>query len=75
MTRAYWALADSNHNITQPCNAFLTSHARVIQASPQRPDRWKSWIKQLSGRVVIADIPHPLEIVAIAYVSESLHPI
>ena len=35
MTRAYWALADSNHNITQPCNAFLTSRARVIQTSPR----------------------------------------
>ncbi|TBU40353.1 hypothetical protein BD309DRAFT_1021478 [Dichomitus squalens] len=39
--RQYWALADSNATVISPCEAFQYSRARLIQASPPRPDRWE----------------------------------
>ncbi|TBU26438.1 hypothetical protein BD311DRAFT_808494 [Dichomitus squalens] len=39
--RQYWALADSNATVISPCEAFQYSRARLIQASPLRPDRWE----------------------------------
>ncbi|RPD55642.1 hypothetical protein L226DRAFT_466805 [Lentinus tigrinus ALCF2SS1-7] len=65
ITEDYWALTDSNAKLAQPCNAFITSDARVIQASPPKPDRWKAWCKHRSGKVVVSDLPRPLEIGAI----------
>ena len=68
MPREYWALTDSNDELTRPCSVFMRSRARVIQASNPRPDRWKDWIKQRMGQILIADLPHPLEIGAIVSV-------
>lgn len=64
----YWALADSNADMTQPCYTFQSSLARVIQTSLPQPQRWKQWTKQSFGVVVFADVPRTLEILAIVYV-------
>ena len=63
--RQYWTLADSNAALAQPCTAFLMSEARLIQTSSPRPGRWKEWTKQKRGKLVVSDLPTPLEIGAI----------
>ncbi|RPD53459.1 hypothetical protein L226DRAFT_466652 [Lentinus tigrinus ALCF2SS1-7] len=60
--KEYWALSDSNEDVLKPCPPFMTSNARVIQASSPKPDRWKAWCKHRSGQVVVSDLPRPLEI-------------
>ena len=45
MTSDYWALSDFNDIVKEPCPAFRSSTARIIQASSSRPDRWKDWSK------------------------------
>ncbi|KAI0692191.1 hypothetical protein C8T65DRAFT_762459 [Cerioporus squamosus] len=65
MTRDYWALSDSNNNIVEPCEAFQSSDARIIQASSPKPSRWKDWTKYHNARILVADLPRPLEIGAI----------
>ena len=63
--RQYWALADSNEELFIPCGPFRRSGARLIQASSPRPDTWKDWTKYRSGRIVVSELPSPLEIGAI----------
>ncbi|KAI1787266.1 hypothetical protein LXA43DRAFT_716530 [Ganoderma leucocontextum] len=62
----YWALVASNAGLEIPCDAFVESpRVRIIQTSPPNPDGWKKWLKQKSGKVVVSDLPRPLEIGAI----------
>ena len=69
LSNEYWALADSNDRISQPCEVFQISPVRhVIQASSPKQERYKEWIKQSRGRVVVSDLPSMLEILAIVYV-------
>ncbi|KAI0685535.1 hypothetical protein C8T65DRAFT_712618 [Cerioporus squamosus] len=61
-----WALSDSNYDIVAPCAAFRRSRARLIHASSPRLDQWKGWMKyKRFSRVIISDLPRPLEIGAI----------
>ncbi|TFK82092.1 hypothetical protein K466DRAFT_603955 [Polyporus arcularius HHB13444] len=66
LSRDYWALSDSNHDIRQPCRAFRFSNARVIHTTPPRPDRCKEWKKQHSASLLVSEVPRPHEIGAIA---------
>ncbi|KAI1787267.1 hypothetical protein LXA43DRAFT_1166020 [Ganoderma leucocontextum] len=62
----YWALVDSNDRIKVPCDTFVESPGvRIIQTASPSPERWKNWLKQKSGKVVVSDLPRPLEIGAI----------
>ena len=61
----YWALVDSNYDIVVPSYSLLGSGARIIQASPPKPIRWKEWIKYAYGTVVVSELPHLLEIGAV----------
>ncbi|KAI0762234.1 hypothetical protein C8Q74DRAFT_1288967 [Fomes fomentarius] len=66
LTEDCWALSDSNACVSQPCQAFRSSRARVIQTTPPQPHRWKEWRKQMSASVAIADLPTLFEIAAVA---------
>lgn len=70
----YWALSDANDSIEKPCEAFRRSAARIIQASSPRPDRWNEWTKQRTARIIVTDVPRPLEIGAIVCVVGSCFP-
>jgi len=63
--RKCWALVDSNNNVGQPCEVFRNLANRVILASSLKPERYKKWIKQKIGFVIISDLPSVLEIAAI----------
>ncbi|KAI1787269.1 hypothetical protein LXA43DRAFT_716584 [Ganoderma leucocontextum] len=61
----YWALVGLNEI---PCDAFLESpRVRIIQSTgmPPNPGGWKNWLKQKYGKVIVSDLPRPLEIGAI----------
>ncbi|KAH9930687.1 uncharacterized protein B0H18DRAFT_1093567 [Fomitopsis serialis] len=60
-----WALSDSNTDIVMPCAPFRNRAKFVIQATSPRPERWKEWLKQKMGRLVISALPKVLEIGAI----------
>jgi hypothetical protein len=61
-----WALTDSNEEVLQPCTAFKCLAEVVILVSPPKPERWKKWIKQTKGSLIISDLPSVPEIAAIA---------
>jgi hypothetical protein len=63
--RGCWALSDSNADIRHPCAAFSALALRVVLASPPEPTRWKEWLKQRGGDVVVSNLPLVLEIAAI----------
>src|SRR5258706_2597686 len=63
--RECWALVDSNNNVGQPCLVFQHLAKRVIQTSSPKPERYKEWIKQKRGKIIISDLPSVLEIAAI----------
>jgi len=63
-----WALVDSNAKVHQPCDCFLNTAYRVIQASSPKPQRWKGWIKQKRGKRITSDLPSVSEIAAIVSV-------
>ncbi|KZV67984.1 hypothetical protein PENSPDRAFT_687664 [Peniophora sp. CONT] len=61
-----WALADSNNVISEPCQDFLTSKARVIQTTSPNPERWASWKKHAGAVLIIMDLPSALDVAAVA---------
>ncbi|THH19354.1 hypothetical protein EUX98_g8795 [Antrodiella citrinella] len=61
----YWALSDSNSVNTTPSSTFIYSSAFVIQATSRKRDRWKEWLKEVSGTVIMSEPPHVLEIGAV----------
>ncbi|KAF9078138.1 hypothetical protein BDP27DRAFT_1487107 [Rhodocollybia butyracea] len=60
-----WALADSNFQTPQPCDAFLKSAERIVQAAPPKATRWWSWLNKTLGARVVSELPTVLEIGAI----------
>ncbi|KAJ7211279.1 hypothetical protein GGX14DRAFT_624105 [Mycena pura] len=64
--RACWALADSNADLEKPCARFTSRAMVIVQASSPKPSRWKEWLKQLSGDLIVSELPTTLEIAAIA---------
>ncbi|KAJ7229177.1 hypothetical protein GGX14DRAFT_344985, partial [Mycena pura] len=61
-----WALVDSNQYVIVPC-APLTSRAKyVVLTTPPEPKRWKAWLKQGGGELMVSELPATLEIAAIA---------
>lgn len=60
-----WALVDSNANVIQPFEAFQVHAQCVIQTSPPKYGRWKSWIKQKQGTCIVSELPTVVEIAAI----------
>ena len=63
-----WALVDSNAKVHQPCDRFLNTAYRVIQASSPKAQRWKEWIKQKRGQRITSDLPSVPEIAVIVSV-------
>ena len=60
-----WALTDSNSDVTQPCEVFMSMASLVVQTTSPKPERWKEWTKQMYGLWVIVDPPSVSEIAAI----------
>jgi len=58
-----WALTNSS---SMPCQPFRMAPDVVIQVSPLQLKKWKAWLRQLMGTVVISDLPQITEIMAIA---------
>ena len=60
-----WALTDSNAQVTQPCEVFMSVARLVVQITSPKPERWKEWTKQMYGEWVVVDPPSVSEIAAI----------
>ncbi|KAI0765492.1 hypothetical protein C8Q74DRAFT_1058026 [Fomes fomentarius] len=61
-----WALSDSNATMEPPCDAFVLSQARVIQAISPAPEWWRHWLKQRRDRIMFTDLPTLSEIGTVA---------
>ncbi|KZV80337.1 hypothetical protein EXIGLDRAFT_781102 [Exidia glandulosa HHB12029] len=51
--------------VETPCAAFRRGVAKLVQAAPPDPSRWKRWAKYHVGYRVVMALPTALEIGAI----------
>ncbi|KAJ6519307.1 hypothetical protein C8R45DRAFT_806234 [Mycena sanguinolenta] len=57
-----WALCDINSAVKQPCDRLLAAAQRIVVTTSPKPERWKEIHRQLSGNIIIMDLPTILEI-------------
>ncbi|RPD61808.1 hypothetical protein L226DRAFT_461543, partial [Lentinus tigrinus ALCF2SS1-7] len=65
-----WAMEDSSDAVFEPCRSFRKSAARLILASSPTPEKWRGWVTQTSGAIVVTELPRTLEIMAILYATK-----
>ncbi|KAJ7211278.1 hypothetical protein GGX14DRAFT_624098 [Mycena pura] len=63
---ACWALVGSNASLEKPCELFTSEAMVIVQTASPEPAKWKGWLKQLLGDVIVSELPTTLEIAAIA---------
>ena len=50
-----WALVDSNSSLVTPRSEFIDARSKffVVQAASPRPERWKTWKKELTAEMAV----------------------